>query len=71
LEISCLFPFLKTGLTIAYFNLSGKQPVLKIVLQIYVNGEIINGAEDFTIRLEISSYPHEFLVFSDLIIFST
>ena len=36
----------------------------------YVNGEIINGAVSFMIQLEISSYPHVFLVLNDLIIFS-
>jgi hypothetical protein len=69
LEMSCLFPFLKIGLTIAYFNLSGKTPVLRIALQMYVNGEIISGELNFMILLEISSYPLEFLVFNDLIIF--
>jgi len=69
LDISCLFPFLKIGLTTAYFNLSGKTPVLRTALQMYVNGEIINGAVSFIIRLEISSYPHVFFVLNDLIIF--
>jgi hypothetical protein len=36
----------------------------------YVNGEIINDALNFIIRLEISSYLHLFLVLNDLIIFS-
>jgi len=36
----------------------------------YVNGEIINGAVSFIMRLETSSYPHVFLVFNDLISFS-
>jgi hypothetical protein len=57
-----LFPFLKVGLTIAYFNPSGKTPVLRTALQTYVNGEIIIGKFSFIIRLEISSYPHVFLV---------
>jgi hypothetical protein len=47
LEISCLFPFLKIGLTSTYFNLSGKTPVLRTALQMYVNDEIINGAVSF------------------------
>jgi hypothetical protein len=55
LEISCLFPFLKTGLTKACFKLSGKIPVLRIALQMYVNGEIIDGADRFMMQLEISS----------------
>ena len=67
--MSCLSPFLITGLTIAYFNLSGKTPVLKAALQMYVNGEIMNGALNFMIRLETPSYPHVVLVFKYLIIF--
>jgi len=54
----------------AYFNLSRKTPVLRTALQMYVNGEIINGAVSLIMRLETSSYPHVFLVFNDLIIFS-
>jgi len=52
-----------------YFNLSGKTPVLKTALQLYVNGAIINGAVSFIMRLEISSHPRVFVVFNDLIIF--
>ena len=65
-----MFPFLKIGLTSAYFNLLGKIPVLRTALQMYVNGEIINGAVGFIMRLETPSYPHVFLVLNDLIIFS-
>jgi len=53
-----------------YFNLSQKTPVLRTALQMYVIGEIINGAVSFIMRLGTSSYPHVFLVFNDLIIFS-
>ena len=67
---SLLFPYLKTDLTMAYFNLSEKAPVLRTALQIYVYGEIINGSVSFIMWLEISSYPHVFVVFNDLIIFS-
>jgi len=42
------------GLTTANFNLSGKTPVLRTALQMCVNGEIINGAVSFIMRLEIS-----------------
>jgi hypothetical protein len=35
----------------------------------YVNGEIINGELNFIILLGNSSYPLEFLVFNDKIIF--
>jgi len=48
----------------------GKTPVLRTALQMCVNGEIINGAVSFIMRLEISLYPHVFLVPNDLIIFS-
>jgi len=65
-----LFPFLKIGLTTAYFNLSGKTAVLRTALQMCVNGGIINGAVSFIMRLEISLYLHVFLVLNDLIIFS-
>jgi hypothetical protein len=49
----------------AYFNLSRKTPVLRTALQMYVNGEIINGPVSFIMRLEISLYPRAFLVFND------
>ena len=51
MEISCLFRFLKIGLTTACFNLSGNTPVLRTALQMYANGEIINGAVSFIMRL--------------------
>jgi hypothetical protein len=54
----------------ANFNLPGKMPVPSTALQICVSGEIINGALDFIIVLDISSYPLEYFVFSDLIILS-
>jgi hypothetical protein len=44
----------------ANFNLSGKTPVLNIALQICLSGEIINGALNFIILFEISSYPLSF-----------
>lgn len=66
-----MFPFLKIGLTTAYFNLSEKIPVLRTALQMCVNGEIINGTASFIIHLEISLYPHVFLVLNDLIIYSS
>ena len=64
-----MFPFLKIGLSTAYFNLSRKTPVLRTALQMYVNGEVIYGAVRFIMRLETSLYPHVFLVLNDLIIF--
>ena len=46
----------------AYFNLSGNIPVFKIALQIYVSEDITYGALNFSIRVEISSYPLEFWI---------
>ena len=66
-----MFRFLKTVLTTAYFNLTGKIPILRTALQMCVNAEIINVAVSFIKRLEISSYPHVFLVLNDLIIYSS
>jgi len=54
----------------AYFNLSGNIPVFKIALQIHVSGNTMYGALNFSIRIEISSYPPVFFDFKDLIIFS-
>ena len=65
-----MFPFLKIGLTTVYFNPSGKTPVTRTALQLYVNGAIVNGAVSFIMRLQISSYPHVFIALNDLIIFS-
>jgi len=48
-----------------YFNLSGNIPVFSIILQIYVSGDTMYGALSFSIRIEISSYPLEFLDFKD------
>jgi len=53
----------------AYFNLSGNIPVFKIALQICGSREIMYFALNFSIRVEISSYPPVFLDFKDLIIF--
>jgi len=46
-------------------------PVFSIILQIYVSGDTMYGALSFSIRVEVSSYPLEFLDFKDLIIFRT
>jgi len=54
----------------AYFNLAGNILVFKIVLQIYVSGDIMYGALNFSIRAEISSFPPVFFYFKDLIMFS-
>jgi hypothetical protein len=48
----------------------GKTPDEKDLLQMYVKGELIVGALVFKILTKISSYPLEFLGFSDLITFS-
>jgi hypothetical protein len=65
-----VLPFLKQGLIMATFNLSGNTPECRIALQIYVKGVIINGTLRFIILLEISPYPEESLVFILFIIFS-
>ena len=54
-----MFRFLKIGLTSAYFNLTGKTPVLRTALQMYVNGEIINGAVSFIMQLETSAQDRD------------
>jgi hypothetical protein len=68
--ISWSSPFLKNGLIMTYFNLSGNIPEFRIVLQIYVKGDIMYGVLNFSIRVEISSYSPVFWDFKDLIIFS-
>ena len=45
-------------------------PVLKIALQIYIRGDIMYGTLNFSIQVEISSYPPIFLDFKGLVIFS-
>jgi len=69
-SFSITSPFLKTGLIMAYFNLSGNIPIFKIALQIHVSADIMYGALNFSIQIEISSYPPVFFDFKDLIIFS-
>jgi len=54
----------------AYFDLSGNILVFKIALHIYVSGDIMYGALNFSIRVEISSYPPVIFDFKDLVIFS-
>jgi hypothetical protein len=65
-----LSPFLYIGLISEYFNLSGNVPVDSILLHICVRGDTINGLTVFKIFVVTSSYPHEFLCFSCVIIFS-
>jgi hypothetical protein len=43
-----------------YFNLSRNIPEFGIALQIYVRGAMMYGALNFSIWLEISSYPPVF-----------
>ena len=44
----------------AYFDLSGNILVFKIALHIYVSGDIMYGALNFSIQVEISSYSPVF-----------
>ena len=62
LEISNWLPFLNTAFNFENFYLVGK-------IHMYVTGELIKGLLIFKILTEISSYPWEFFVFKDLIIF--
>ena len=64
-----LSPFLNISLIIENFNLSGKTPQDRDLLQIYVKVEIIKGALIFMILIGISSSPQEFSVFMDLMMF--
>ena len=50
-----LSPFLNSGLITEHFNLSGKTPEERDLLQIYVKGEMIKGALIFRISIGISS----------------
>ena len=62
--------FLYIGLISEYFNLSGNVPVASILLHICVNGDTMNGLTVFKIFVVTLLYPHEFLFFSCIIIFS-
>jgi hypothetical protein len=55
-------------LIITYFSLSGNTLEERDLLQIYIKGEMIKGALNFRIFVEILSYPYEFLFFRDSII---
>ena len=65
---SFFLPFLRIGITIEYFILSGKMPVAMTLLQMYVRGDDMYIALSVRMYGLISSYPKEFLVFSDFII---
>ena len=54
----------------AHFTLSGNILEFRIALQIYVMGDMMYRALNFSIQVQISSYPQVFLDFKDLIIFS-
>ena len=68
--ISVLSHFLFIGLISENFNLSGNVPVESILLHVCVRGNTINGLLIFKIFVVILSYPHNFLLFYSLIIFS-
>jgi len=70
LDILSLSLVLKIGITVEYFNLDGKEPNSKDLLRMYVSGELIKGALNLRILIEISLYPCAFFVFNDFIIFS-
>jgi hypothetical protein len=53
LEILSLSPVLKIGFTVEYFSLGGKEPVSGDLLQMYVKGELINGAIHLRILTKI------------------
>jgi hypothetical protein len=61
---------MKIGFTVEYFSLDGKEPLSRNLLQMYVKGELINGALHLRILTKISSYPCAFFVFNDFIVFS-
>jgi len=55
-----LSPVLKIVITVDYFNLDGKEPNTGDLLKMYVSGELIKGALNLRILIEISSYPCAF-----------
>jgi len=63
LAISSLPPVLNIGFTVEYFSLDGKEPVSRDLLQMYVKGELLNGALHLRLLTEISSYPCAFFCF--------
>jgi hypothetical protein len=65
-----LSPFLNNGLITEYFNLEGNERDIIDLLQMYFKGTTINGELTLMILTEISSFPYEFLVLRDLMIFS-
>jgi hypothetical protein len=64
-----LSPFLNISLITENFNLLGKTPKDRDLLQKYVEGKMIKGALIFMILIGVSLSPQEFLVFMDLIMF--
>jgi hypothetical protein len=67
-----LLPFLNKRLTTAYFRWSEKIPEDNDLLHIHkVKGELIKHELIFNSLVDIPSYPEEFLVFKDFIIFYT
>jgi hypothetical protein len=57
------------GIISENFSLSGNVPVVSILLHMYVRGDLIKGLLILKIFTVTSSYPHEFLFLSSLIIF--
>ena len=65
-----MLPFLCNGVITEYFNLVGKMPDSSDVLIMRNRGELIKDALAFIILVQISSYPHEFFLGREWIIFS-
>jgi len=70
LGILSLSAVLKVIITVDYFNLDGKEPNTGDLLKMYVSGELIKGALNLRILIEISLYPCAFFAFNDFVIFS-
>jgi hypothetical protein len=61
-------PCSNTGFTTDNFNLIGKIPEERDLLNMCAHGELIKGALDLKILVGISSQPWDHFVFRDLII---
>ena len=61
-------PFLKIGITLAIFKLSGYTPVLIVRLNSCSRAGANRGAESLTNMVEKPSYPVEFVFFSFFIV---
>ena len=55
--ITCLFPFLCTGIKFTFLQLLGKIPSLRQLLNNKESGFITEGPQSFNIRIDILSSP--------------